>query len=315
MGIRNKFNVGLHSIPLSATRAILEQSVQDDLAQTGINKTDIANLVASLGAANGIATLDANANLNPTQVPSIAIGNTFAAADEAAMLTSPALDKTNTEVAKQMADVVIRSDRNGEAFRLTTNDPSVAANWVSLGRAEDGVTAIDRNGSMLTGAVPLAESAFTGKSVDVTYDNAVSGLAAENVKAAIDELKSGVNAEAQARGLAITAVQESVADEATARGEAVNNLQGQVDTLDGEKLSISNSKADVLFATATAANGTDTEFTVGESFIDGSLTVYLGPGRMREGDDYTMNGTVGTIAGVLLDQGEQVFGDYIKAAA
>lgn len=76
---------------------------------------------AIAGANAGIALLDVTQHLLPSQIPNLAITNTFVSADQASMLGLTA----------QTGDVCIRSDLS-QTYILQGADPSVLGNWVEL---------------------------------------------------------------------------------------------------------------------------------------------------------------------------------------
>jgi hypothetical protein len=96
------------------------------------------------GAANGVATLDANSKITSSQVPAIAITDTFVVANEAAMLALSTAEK---------GDVAVRTDVN-KSFILTAAPYSTLANWQELLTPTDAVTSV--NGQ--TGVVSLSAS-------------------------------------------------------------------------------------------------------------------------------------------------------------
>lgn len=92
------------------------------------------------GAANGVATLDAGGKVPSSQIPPIAITDTFVVASQAAMLALTA----------QVGDVAVRTDIQ-ENFILQSEPASTLGNWIQLETPPGGVTSVDG----LTGAVSL----------------------------------------------------------------------------------------------------------------------------------------------------------------
>ncbi len=107
--------------------------------------------LTQLGVANGAASLDATGKIPQSQLPSVAIVNTFVVASEAAMLALTA----------QTGDIAVRTDLS-ESFILTTNDPTQVVNWQQLLSPTAGVTSV--NG--MTGAVTVTD--ITGNSGTAT---------------------------------------------------------------------------------------------------------------------------------------------------
>jgi hypothetical protein len=97
-------------------------------------------------AANGVATLGADAKLDPGQLPALAITETFVVDDEAEML---ALDC-------QQGDVAVRTDES-TSYILTAEPASTLSNWQELLTPTGGVTSF--NGR--TGSVTPASGDYT----------------------------------------------------------------------------------------------------------------------------------------------------------
>lgn len=69
----------------------------------------------------GTATLDANGKILQSQIPSLAINNTFVVNNEVSMLAVPA----------ETGDIAIRTDAN-ETYILQGNDPTSISDWVKV---------------------------------------------------------------------------------------------------------------------------------------------------------------------------------------
>lgn len=106
------------------------------------------NVTDQKGAANGLATLDGNGNIDSGQLPDITITDTFEAANEAAMLALVA----------QTGDIAIRADVN-KTYILQGSDPTVLANWRELPAPTDGGYVTSFNGR--TGVVVLQNADVT----------------------------------------------------------------------------------------------------------------------------------------------------------
>lgn len=116
-----------------------------------------------IGAANGLATLDSDQKIPVSQLPSIAISDTFVVGSEAAML---ALDA-------QTGDIAIRTDLN-QTFILADMPASSLGNWEQLVTPTSPVTSVfgrtgaisaaagDYTVAQVTGAAPIASPTFTG---------------------------------------------------------------------------------------------------------------------------------------------------------
>lgn len=116
-------------------------------------------LAAARGAANGVASLDGDGLVPTSQLPALAITDTFEAASEAAMLALSA----------EKGDVAIRTDEN-RTYILTTNSPSTLADWKWMRTPTDLVLSV----AGLTGTV----SAAALKAALAIAASDVSGLAA-----------------------------------------------------------------------------------------------------------------------------------------
>lgn len=103
--------------------------VDTELARRKTKRTtvqDILNEVNAVtqpekGAPEGVATLDENAKLAASQLPAIAVTETFTVSSQAAMLALPA----------QMGDVAIRDDIS-QTFILQGQNPTVLDNWAAI---------------------------------------------------------------------------------------------------------------------------------------------------------------------------------------
>lgn len=86
----------------------------------GYGITDAIN-ISEKGAANGVATLDAGGKLPTSQLPAIAVNDTFVVGSEAAMLALTA----------QVGDMAVRTDA-GHTYVLAAEPATVLANWTQL---------------------------------------------------------------------------------------------------------------------------------------------------------------------------------------
>jgi hypothetical protein len=111
---------------------------------TGLN-TELGQkeVAANKNQANGYAGLDASSKISSSQLPAIAITDTFVVASQAAMLALTA----------EKGDVAVRSDLN-KSFILVDSPASTLANWQELLTPTDAVTSV--NGK--TGVVSLVAS-------------------------------------------------------------------------------------------------------------------------------------------------------------
>lgn len=103
--------------------------VDTELTRRKTKRTTVQDLINEVnavtqpekGAAGGVATLDANARLHTSQLPGLAVTETFNVSSEAAMLALPA----------QMGDMAIREDEQ-KTYVLQGQNSTVLDNWVAL---------------------------------------------------------------------------------------------------------------------------------------------------------------------------------------
>ena len=128
------------------------------------------------GVANGVATLDSGGKLPVSQLPSIALNDTFVVASQAAMLALTA----------QTGDVAIRTDIS-TTFILKGSSASTLADWEELISPLDGVTSVTAGtgltGGTITSTGTLAIDFGTGTNQaargDHNHDSAYLGISAK----------------------------------------------------------------------------------------------------------------------------------------
>lgn len=130
---------------------------------------------SQLGVNNGVATLGSDGKLNSSQIPAIAISDTFVVANQAEMLALTA----------EVGDVAIRTDQN-KSYILRAAPASTLANWQELLTPTSPVTSVfgrtgtitaaagDYTVAQVTGAAPLASPAFTGTPTAPTASTATN---------------------------------------------------------------------------------------------------------------------------------------------
>lgn len=107
------------------------------------------------GAANGVATLGADQKIPESQLPAVAVTDTFEVASQSAMLALTA----------ERGDVAVRSDLN-KTYILKAEPASTLANWVELRTPTDAVLSVAGK----TGAVSLVKGDVGLGNVDNTSD-------------------------------------------------------------------------------------------------------------------------------------------------
>lgn len=130
-------------------------------------------------AAGNVPVLDANGKLADGVIPAIALTETFTVANQAAMLALNA----------QRGDVAIRTDES-KTYILTTDAPSVLANWVVLKTPDCKVLSV--NGK--TGAVALTTSDVSeGSNLYFTSARATSNFNTNFAAKSVTGLSDGAN--------------------------------------------------------------------------------------------------------------------------
>ena len=148
-------------------------SVTAPITNTGTPSAAIIGINA--GVANGVATLDSGGKVPQSQIPAVAITNTFVVASQAAMLALTA----------EEGDVAVRTDLN-KTYILAATPASTLGNWQELLTPTDAVQSVDgRVGTVTlsdlyaakthasthasggTDAVTLAQSQITNLTTDL----------------------------------------------------------------------------------------------------------------------------------------------------
>ena len=124
------------------------QAELDAVASTRIPTT-------ARGAAGGVASLDDTGKVPESQLPAIAITDTFAVASQGAMLALTA----------ERGDIAVRTDLN-KSFVLAAEPATTLGNWVELRTPTDAVLSVAGK----TGAVTLAKADVGLGNVDNTSD-------------------------------------------------------------------------------------------------------------------------------------------------
>lgn len=273
----------------SVELGLLSLAIQNEIAQIDVNKTDIAAIIASKGAANGIATLDAAGKVLTSQLPALAISNTSVVADEAGMLALTA----------QTGDVAVRTDES-KSYILRGTDPSVLADWEELLSPTTGVTSINGN----TGAITLADVAFSGASADVAFAHA--SYTATDVSGALVEVMAKANTVEGDYQAADTVLQSNIDTVETNYLAADAALQTAIDG----KLEAASLKKYVV--PTGAIDGTNKDYTLPEDFVTGTLQVSWNGQELLPGDDFSTAGNVISFVGSP-DPGDKVWAHYVAA--
>jgi hypothetical protein len=152
--------------PVNADDAATRTFTESEAAQARADA--VADIIAQRGVPSGFASLTIDGTLQPSQLPALAITDTFVVASQATMLALTA----------QRGDVAIRSDL-GKSFILATDNPAVVGNWVEL-VASGYVLSVDG----LTGVVRLSHQATIGDGTATLFSIA-HGLGTRDVQVAV----------------------------------------------------------------------------------------------------------------------------------
>ena len=169
------------------------QEIIDLRTDVGNLQTDIGDYIplTQKGAANGVATLDANAKIPTSQLPSLAVTETFVVTSEAAMLALTA----------QVGDVAVRTDIK-ENFILQTEPANILSNWIMLQTPTDVVTSVNGN----VGAVSIALSASSTGEGQFLTGLTVDGMTIALTRADFVETQLSLVESTPSDGNAITAL-------------------------------------------------------------------------------------------------------------
>jgi hypothetical protein len=129
-------------------------------------------------ANSGYAGLDSAGKINPLQLPALAITETFVVANQSEMLAIDA----------QRGDVAVRTDIN-KSLILTTDDPTVLANWQELLTPTDQVASVFGRAGTVTAQNGDYTKAQVGLS-NVPNTNFTSEVTANNAKISFDNTSS-----------------------------------------------------------------------------------------------------------------------------
>ena len=229
---------------------------------------------ANKGVANGYASLGADAKLLPSQLPALALVDTYVVASQAAMLALSA----------KQGDVAIRTDLN-KTFILSNNTPTVLVNWKEMLTPADSVSSVNGRVGAVTG---LAENsdllAHTGNA-----SNPHSTTKSQVGLANVDNTSDMDKPVSTAQGVAIAAKLDKVSSAGTTRIYTVNGVGAQtMETLTSAATAWTVAQRDgagaINTATPTAAAHATTKL-----YVDTQNALYM----PLAGGNFT--GNVGTL--------------------
>jgi hypothetical protein len=241
---------------------------------TATTSTDAINkdyVDSKIGANNGIASLDSSGKIPTSQLPPVAIAETYVVNSQAAMLALPS----------DIGEIAIRTDVS-KSFILTASPASTLGNWQEL-LTSDAVTSVDGQ----TGNVSLASTY-----VNVSGDTMSGALAMGNNK--ITGLGTPTNnADAATKNYVDTAViaPSNLTGVITSVGN-VTSIGAQTGT--GSTFVVQDSPTlttpNIGVATATSVNGTTIPSTA--TLVTTGDTTLLVPSQAGQSGKYlTTNGT------------------------
>lgn len=233
------------TVNVSEDETITVTVTEVGLSQAAVIASADARIALQKAAANGLATLGADSKIPAAQLPSLAIGEVFTAASQAAMLALTA----------QRGDVALRTDLDPDGFfLLTTDSPGTLADWVQI-TAPHAVTSV--NGE--TGVVSIVAA-----DVPATPTGALAGA---TVQAQLTELDSD-----------LTAIGGLVVAETSERQDADEAFDARLDPIEAElaatPLGTKVAKTDYDANSILVADTDDTPVarTVAEQTLVGRIT-------------------------------------------
>lgn len=175
-GTSTAANIGIQSASTSQSGAV---QLTDSTSSTSTTTAATPNSVKSAydlanaaipstlkGAANGVATLDSSGLVPTTQIPPIAISDTFIVASQSAMLALTA----------QVGDIAVRTDIS-KTFILQSVPASTLANWVQI-LTPPGVTSITASSPLTGGTITSTGSIGLDQTALSISASQVAGTAA-----------------------------------------------------------------------------------------------------------------------------------------
>lgn len=316
-----------------AKAAVVQDSITDGVTDKAPSQNAVYDALAlklnqsTKGAANGVAELDAGGKVPSSQLPAIAITETYVVSSESAMLALTA----------QKGDVAVRTDLN-KSFILAGTDPTVLGDWQELLTPTDAVISVNgQTGSVSLDSDDIAEgstnkyfSASAAKSACVAdsitdgvtdvapsqnsvYD-ALAGKAASvhtHTASAITDFSSAAK---------IAAVVNSTAGSETDQAASVSAMKSYVSSAVGAVQVPTGKKQRIVLTSTDITNG-----YVDLSFQAMASTMIVQTGGVvhneGSGDDYTVS-VVGGVSRVtfepdfkaILAAGDDIYFQYLVLA-
>lgn len=205
------------------------------------------------GAALGVASLGPDQKVLSSQLPAIAITDTFVKASEAEMLATVC----------EVGDVVVRTDISS-TFILQNPDPTVLSNWIELQVPTSGVISINGLSGNITLADLNLENVDNTADIDKPISNPTINYIDNIVKSS--SVAIGQNTNAVSTSVAIGSSSQSLSNNSIALGHAVIDTNNENSIVISTDLLITHSSNQHQILMATSPNNS-------YQFVDGAFSL------------------------------------------
>lgn len=204
----------------TAESNITTYSDHTNLSNVGTNThAQIDTFIASKGSASGLASLGADGKLTSSQIPAIAIVDTFVVSSEVAMLA----------LTVQTGDVAVRTDLN-KSFILKGTDGSVLADWQELLTPTDAVTSVNGQSGVVTlDSDDISEGSTNVYYTEARFDTSFSGKDTDGLSEGVSNLYF---TDARAKAAAVAdSITDAVTDVAPSQNAVFDALAPKLENL------------------------------------------------------------------------------------